>query len=229
MNRMKFILLSLMVSVVAMAQEKIEKIAKELESKGVEATVVVKRNSESKKVYLRTQVYKFKSAGGKYANQLVEAFKSESENADEAVMNKPATSFSGKGGKNEGTTKRYQLVYNEGTVKKIYMLDITSYKETDPSVKLQMVMRDRNVPANKGDYDVHKYDYRSQLDENMLNLNDFGELFSKENFLALADSMKAFDWDGFGKAMDDLGKQLDNSFKEGMLKKKDLKSKMKSN
>ena len=50
MNRMKFILLSLMVSVVAMAQEKIEKIAKELESKGVEATVVVKRNSESKKV-----------------------------------------------------------------------------------------------------------------------------------------------------------------------------------
>ena len=117
MNRMKFILLSLMVSVVAMAQEKIEKIAKELESKGVEATVVVKRNSESKKVYLRTQVYKFKSAGGKYANQLVEAFKSESENADEAVMNKPATSFSGKGGKNEGTTKRYQLVYNEGKVK----------------------------------------------------------------------------------------------------------------
>ena len=93
MNRLTMMLLWLMVSAAATAQGKIDKIVKEIESKGVEATVVVKRNSESKKMYLRIQTYFFRSKNGKYANQLVEAFREESEDADEAIMNKPVKSF----------------------------------------------------------------------------------------------------------------------------------------
>ena len=119
MNRLTMMLLWLMVSAAATAQGKIDKIVKEIESKGVEATVVVKRNSESKKMYLRIQTYFFRSKNGKYANQLVEAFREESEDADEAIMNKPVKSFIKSG--QTGTTKHYELVFTEKKVKKIYM------------------------------------------------------------------------------------------------------------
>jgi len=210
MNRLTMMLLWLMVSAAATAQGKIDKIVKEIESKGVEATVVVKRNSESKKMYLRIQTYFFRSKNGKYANQLVEAFREESEDADEAIMNKPVKSFIKSG--QTGTTKHYELVFTEKKVKKIYMLDVASEKDGDPFVQLQIVMRDGNVPANKGDYKVFKYDLRDLSDATLLKADEWNNLFSKNNvhvFELPTDSLKGINWQDAREQFKELKKQLE--------------------
>ena len=215
MNRPKMMMLCLMITIAAAAQEKIDKIAKEIESKGVESTVVVRRNRESKKVYLRIQDYNFVSLNGKYANQLAEAFKKESENADHAVINKSVASRKNKTN-TSATTKRYELLFTEKKTKKIYRLDITPSDDGNPSVRLRIIMRDNGVPANKGDYGVLQYD--------MLDLSDISNIMEKwsdksfgnaVSILELStDSLKDFIWKGSANQLKELNDLMELRWKE---------------
>ena len=93
------------------------------------------------------------------------------------------------------------------------MLDVASEKDGDPFVQLQIVMRDGNVPANKGDYKVFKYDLRDLSDATLLKADEWNNLFSKNNvhvFELPTDSLKGINWQDAREQFKELKKQLES-------------------
>lgn len=118
----------------ALGQAAIDRIADELEQKGVECDKVVTRHPKTKKVTCIVKSYEFMSKDSNYANQLKKAFAKEAENA--------TTEISEKGG------REWTLIFDSDDCHMVYNLEIG--KQTpDPKVELNIIInygkKDRNV------------------------------------------------------------------------------------
>ena len=109
----------------ALAQAKIDRIAEELESKGVEYDRVVNRDPKTKKVTRIVKNYEFRSKDGKYAEKLRKAFADEAENA--------TTEITEKGGREQ------VLIFDDGERHMVYTLEIGK-QEPDPKVELNIII-----------------------------------------------------------------------------------------
>ena len=118
----------------ATAQSHIDKIVEELEQKGVDVSKVVKRDPKTKKVVSETKNLSFYSKDGNYANRLKEAFKKDAEDAIEEAVN------------NHGNT--ILLFFKNGTKSAHYNLIITPNSGKDPSVRLNIIIRNGNNNGN---------------------------------------------------------------------------------
>ena len=112
-------------SQMALAQAKIDRVAEELEKKGVEYDKVVNRDPKTKKVIRTVKSYEFRSKDGKYAQKLMNAFADEAENA--------TTEISEKGGREQ------TLIFDDGECHMIYTLEV-SKQEPDPKVELTIIV-----------------------------------------------------------------------------------------
>lgn len=205
MTRLTTLVVCLMVSAAAFSQQKIEKIVKELESKGVESSLVVKRNRDTKKVYMRSRKYDFISKNSNYANQLLAAFKADADEADEAYINAPG--------------KQNTLVFYEGSSKTIYKLNVRRKSNEDPRVTLEIVTRDTSVKPNKGDLDILTIDMGNY---SYIDLGEsIGERLKDYDWESIGgginDRLKGYDWESLGKKigenMGKIGGQTGNSSK----------------
>ncbi len=187
---MLLVLLALPVSVAG--QEKIDKIVKELESKGVEVSLIVKRNHESKKTYMRSRTLTFISKDSNYLNRLLKAFEEESEQADEAYMNRGEASVYPritvinlrKGIDNTGSTKVSKLVFVKGKIRHTYTMKVRYREKADPVVTLNILYTDKSVPANKGGYSFFMDDLSlNNLETELGELEELGELGELGNLL----------------------------------------------
>ncbi|MBQ3630958.1 MAG: DUF5024 domain-containing protein [Prevotella sp.] len=115
----------LVCSQMALAQAKIDRVAEELEKKGVEYDKVVNRDPKTKKVIRTVKSYEFRSKDGKYAQKLMNAFADEAENA--------TTEISEKGGREQ------TLIFDDGECHMIYTLEV-SKQEPDPKVELTIIV-----------------------------------------------------------------------------------------
>jgi hypothetical protein len=106
----------------------------ELEQKGVDVSKVVKRDPKTKKVVSETKNLSFYSKDGNYANRLKEAFKKDAEDAIEEAVN------------NHGNT--ILLFFKNGTKSAHYNLIITPNSGKDPSVRLNIIIRNGNNNGN---------------------------------------------------------------------------------
>ncbi len=71
MKRILTMIFSFLLVLPLMAQTSIEKVVSEIESKGVDGTVIIKRNPTTKKFISKTRCYNFISKNGNYAEKLV--------------------------------------------------------------------------------------------------------------------------------------------------------------
>ena len=109
----------------AKAQANIDRIAEELEQKGVECNKVVTRNPNTKKVLSVVKSYEFRSKDGKYAEKLKKAFAKEAENSSKEI--------SEKGGREQ------TLIFDTDDSHMVYALEIG--RETpDPKVELSIII-----------------------------------------------------------------------------------------
>ncbi|EFZ37159.1 hypothetical protein HMPREF0663_11217 [Hoylesella oralis ATCC 33269] len=177
---MKKLLLILFAAALAMpmsAQQRIGKIVKELESKGIEGSLVMKRNRQTKKVYMRSQSFIFISKENNYANMLVKAFKDESENADECYLNQSAQTLMGELGKGftMGNMRKYTLVFSEGDVQTTYILKVETKDVPNKYVILQIITRYKSVPADELSLD---FSPGSMNDGTEIDLSSIGDMLA---------------------------------------------------
>ncbi|ETD16059.1 MULTISPECIES: DUF5024 domain-containing protein [Prevotellaceae] len=174
---MKKLLLILFAAALAMpmsAQQRIEKIMKELESKGVEGSLVIKRNRQTKKMYMRSQSFKFISKENNYANMLVKAFKDESENADECYLNQSAQSLMGELGKDftMGNMRKYTLVFSEGDVQTTYILKVETKNVPNKYVSLEIITRYKSVTGDKSPFDFNLGSMNDGMEIDLSSIDD---------------------------------------------------------
>ena len=115
----------LAVSQLATAQAAIDRVAEELEQKGVECDKVVTRDPKTKKVKSIVKSYEFHSKDGNYVKQLKKAFAQEAENA--------TTEISEKGG------RELTLIFETDDCHMLYVLEIGK-QEPDPKVELNIII-----------------------------------------------------------------------------------------
>lgn len=201
MKKLLLIFLAAALTMPVLAQQRIEKIVKELESKGVEGSLVMKRNWQTKKIYMRSQNFSFLSKENKYANMLVEAFKNESENADECYLNQSAPAMMRIAGSKftMGSMRKYTLVFSEGDVQTTYILKVEEKDVPNKYVSLQIIIRYKSVPADKPRFD---FGLGSMNDGMEIDLNSVGDMLGSIDSLA---------W-GHGKKMrmGDMKKNIEN-------------------
>lgn len=201
MKKLLLIFLAAALTMPVLAQQRIEKILKELESKGVEGSLVMKRNRQTKKIYMRSQNFSFLSKKNKYANMLVEAFKNESENADECYLNQSALAMMRMAGSKftMGSMRKYTLVFSEGDVQTTYILKVEEKDVPNKYVSLQIITRYKSVPADKPRFD---FGLGSMNDGMEIDLNSVGDMLGSIDSLA---------W-GHGKKMrmGDMKKNIEN-------------------
>ena len=115
----------LVCSLQAGAQNRIEKIAKELEEKGVECNRVVSRNPNTKRITSTVKSYTFRSKDGVYAKKLEQAFAADAENS--------TTEVSDKGG------REWTLIFDTSEQHMLYTLEVG--KGVNPRVELNIIIK----------------------------------------------------------------------------------------
>lgn len=117
-----------------LAQAEIDRIAKELEQKGVECNKVVNRNPSTKKIVSEVRTYVFRSKDGNYARQLKKAFSAEEENSTTAIT--------------ENGGRSMTLIFDTDGSHKVYRLEIGN-ESADPRVKLNIIYNDSKVKVRR--------------------------------------------------------------------------------
>ncbi len=137
MKRILMMISSLLLVLPLMAQTSIEKVVAEIESKGVDATVIIKRNPTTKKFISKTRCYNFISKNGNYAEKLIRAFKESSDNAIEYVQSR----------------NNYVAKFISGSTITSYILNISNSSSQNPRVSLVITSKDKNYRAEIFDFD----------------------------------------------------------------------------
>lgn len=139
----------------ALAQAEIDRIAKELEQKGVECDKVVNRNPSTKKIVSEVRTYVFRSKDGNYARQLKKAFSAEEENSTTAIT--------------ENGGRSMTLIFDTDGSHKVYRLEIGN-ESADPRVKLNIIYNDNKVKVRRiygmdvGGFDMQQFnEYMDQF------------------------------------------------------------------
>lgn len=139
----------------ALAQAEIDRIAKELEQKGVECDKVVNRNPSTKKIVSEVRTYVFRSKDGNYARQLKKAFSAEEENSTTAIT--------------ENGGRSMTLIFDTNGSHKVYKLEIGS-ESADPRVELNIIYNDSKVKVRRifsrdfGGFDMQQFnEYMDQF------------------------------------------------------------------
>lgn len=161
--RFVVVLMGLMASCpMVMAQAEIDRVADELEQKGVELGKVITRNPKTKKIVKMVKTYEFRSKDGKYAEKLKQAFAKEAENSTKEI--------SEKGG------REWTLIFDTDDSHMVYTLQIDSQKP-DPKVELSIVVSHgkqksvRVFSPNFGEFDMD--DFNEKMNEFNDKMNQF--------------------------------------------------------
>lgn len=163
----------LAVSQMAFAQASIDRIAEELEQKGVECDKVVSRNPKTKKMVSMVKSYEFRSKDGNYAEQLKKAFEKEAENATTEIT--------------ESGGRERILIFDTDDCHMVYVLEIG--KQTpDPKVELNIII-DYNKKKSKGTSNIKIGDV-SVFSIPDFDVKDFRDRMKQFDF-----DMKDFDFD----------------------------------
>ena len=132
----------------ALAQAEIDRVAEELEQKGVELGKVITRNPKTKKITKMVKTYEFRSKNGKYAEKLKKAFGKEAENSSKEIFEK--------GG------REWTLIFDSDDCHMVYTLQIGS-QEPDPRVELNIIITYgkqkslRIYSPNLGGFDMEEF------------------------------------------------------------------------
>ena len=118
----------------ALAQAEIDRIAEELEQKGVECNKVVNRNPSTKKIVSEVRTYVFRSKDGNYARKLKKAFSAEEENSTTAIT--------------ENGGRSMTLIFDTDGSHKVYRLEIGN-ESADPRVELNIIYNDSKVKVRR--------------------------------------------------------------------------------
>ena len=137
MKRILMMTFSFLLVLPTMAQTSIEKVVSEIESRGVDATVIVRRSPTTKKVISKTRCYNFVSKNGNYAEKLIRAFKESSDDAIEYVQSK----------------NNYVAKFTSGSTTTSYILNISNYGSQNPTVSLVITSKDKNYRAEIFNFD----------------------------------------------------------------------------
>lgn len=152
---------SLVLVLPLMAQTSIEKLVSEIESKGVDGTVIVKRNSSTKKIIKKTRCYNFISKNGNYAQKFVRAFKENSDNAVNYVQSR----------------NNYVAKFINGNMVTTYILNIQGGQSRNPRVSLVITAKDQRykseilIPGTGWSMQLSPED-EEELEEDVRNLED---------------------------------------------------------
>lgn len=137
MKRILTMIFSFLLVLPLMAQTSIEKVVSEIESKGVDGTVIIKRNPTTKKFISKTRCYNFISKNGNYAEKLIRAFKESSDDAIEYVQSR-----------NNCVAK-----FTSGSTITSYILNISNSSSQNPRVSLVITSKNKNYRAEIFDFD----------------------------------------------------------------------------
>ena len=125
-------LMSLFMTLPAVAQSNIEDQVRELESKNVMADKIVKRDPKTKKIGMVVKNFRFRSRGSERATALREAFEKDAGRAASADVN------------SRGDNYESVLTFVSGREKTVYKITISGDK-SQPEVDLQVYYRDESV------------------------------------------------------------------------------------
>lgn len=117
-----------------MAQEKIDRIADELEAQGVDVSKVVNRDPKTRKVVSVIRSFEFRSKNGTYAKRLLKAFDEEAPNAVTETSDL------------EDDEEERTLIFKKGDKTMIYSIEVERNKP-NPEVELNIIIKSGKVGA----------------------------------------------------------------------------------
>jgi hypothetical protein len=178
-------LISVLGSTTATAQNSIDRLVKELEGKGVDVNTVIRRNSKTKQIYLTIKDVSFISKDGNYARRLQQAFDKEGEDA---------TNYST--GKRSGSVNS-SIIYKQNKKTMIYNLTIRGDK-SQPRVSVSILIRDKSVPKEDDESWMPGLEGLSTFNGMVWDGKGL-ETLNNVDWSCLKNELKNYDWSKFEK------------------------------